>query len=164
MLLNSLKRRSLLFFSEKKYPKGVYGLSQDAYELAMKPLESVSESEIPQKFDETGNWSAQLERNGYTIIENEQEAKDASMRLEHELKAGDILGTRGFDKRYYVASKSFYTKYSEKVRELLKKESLNSDALAEKTHLSQNASRVVLEIMREQGDLIEKKRGMYVLI
>lgn len=163
MMLNVLKKRGFIFFSEKKYPGGVYGLSREAYEMATRgsffspvpsPAERLSEKKIL-------TWDEHLAKYGYVIIENEVEARDASLRLEQELRTGEVLGTRGFDKKYYVAQKRFYSAWNEKIRPFLKEKMLNLDQVAEALSMSEVAARVALELMREQGEIIEKKKGWY---
>ncbi|VVC71654.1 Uncharacterised protein [uncultured archaeon] len=173
MLLNALKGRDLIFFSSKKYPKGVYGLSQEAYLLATAdsqrhaPLAPVPRAVPPEKNREQASlsWEEHLVKYGYVVIENEGEAREASARLEKELREGTVLGTRGFDKKYYVAQKGFYGEWGLKVRKLLKEAGPSGiDAVAGKLSMSEVAARVELELMREQGELIEKKKGLYALV
>lgn len=163
MMLNALKKRDLVFFSEKKYPGGVYGLSREAYELATKGTAFTPGAHEPEKLSEKKvlNWEEHLLKYGYVIIENEGDARSASMKLEHELKAGEVLGVRGFDKKYYVALKRFYEAWNEKIHPLLKGKVLNLDQVAEKLSMSEVAARVALELMREQGEIIEKRKGWY---
>jgi len=173
-LLNSLLKRGLVFYSDTRYPKGVYGISRDVYEMvkphaggngsaatgaasppnAKPPLEKLS--------DRAGlRWDEHLVRFGYAVIENEGEAREASQKLEQELKSGDVLGTRGFDKKYYVAQKGFYGTWDRKILAALKGRQLGIDGVAQALGMSEVAARVALELMREQGDVIERKRGVY---
>ena len=172
MMLNSLMKRDLIFFSEKKYPGGAYGLSREAYELVTRGSASPATPQNPappqpaEKLSEKKalNWEEHLAKYGYVIIENEADARDASAKLEQELKAGEVLGTRGFDKKYYVAQRRFYHAWNEKIRPELKGKMLNIEQLAKKLNMSEVAARVALELMREQGEIIEKKKGMYSAI
>jgi len=165
MLLNSLMKRDLVFFSEKKYPGGAYGLSREAYELVTKgspPAPSQPPEKLKEK--EALNWEEHLAKYGYVIIDNDAVARDASAKLEQELKAGEVLGTRGFDKKYYVAQRRFYEAWNEKIKPELKGKLLTLEQLAEKLNMSEVAARVALELMREQGEIIERQKGKYTTI
>lgn len=173
VLLNALKKRDLVFFSTKVYPKGVYGLSQEAYLLAISGLQrqAATPAEKPAAREERLSeraglsWEAHLARYGYVVMEFEGDARDASARLEKELKEGAVLGTRGFDKKYYVAQKGFYQEWGAKVRKLLRESGPSGIGLvSSRLGMSEVAARVELELMREQGELIEKKKGVYWLV
>jgi hypothetical protein len=174
MLLSDLKKRDLVFYSTKKYEKGAYMLSPGVYELVRESQErerrAAEEAAQPPAPPERSReaplmpWDAHLVKYGYVVIDNEGEAREASTRLEQELKAGSVLGTRGFDKKYYVAQKDFYGEWNAKIRKLLKESDSDISGVMAKLGISEVAARVALELMREQGELIEKKKGVYSLV
>jgi bifunctional DNA-binding transcriptional regulator/antitoxin component of YhaV-PrlF toxin-antitoxin module len=100
---------------------------------------------------------------GYRIIENELEARNLSKRFEREIKSGLIKGVRGFDKRFYVVSMDFYGALSEKILAALEGETTVKE-ISEKTGENEAACTAVLQVMKEEGDVIEKKRGVFRLI
>lgn len=180
VLLNEMKGRDLVFYSSKKYPKGVYGLSQEAYLLATADLHRaqapvVLPAALPGKLPAASGvekvsemasltWEEHLVKYGYVVIESEGVAREASAKLEAELKSGAVLGTRGFDRKYYVAVKAFYSEWGAKARKLLKEGDATVDAVSGKLGMSEVAARVEMELMREQGEIIEKKKGVYSLV
>jgi hypothetical protein len=156
-LLNELiKKGILIVYKGGKYSKtGVYDIPNKFYHLVKEKKEEPSEKLPPLE---------QLEKYGYMIVENENEAKSLSQTLERRIKAGEIIGTRGFDKRFYVAKTAWFSVVSEKIRELMKQGPKNILELKNSLKISEEACKVVLEIMNEHGDVIEKKRGYYELI
>lgn len=105
----------------------------------------------------------ELEKNGFLITEEEQ-AKSLSSALEAQIKHGEVLGVRGFDKRYYIVSRGFYEGLSAKIKEKAGGEEFSASAIAASTKTSENACVSVLQVMKEEGTLIEKKRGSYQLV
>ncbi|MFH1106315.1 MAG: hypothetical protein V1787_00310 [Candidatus Micrarchaeota archaeon] len=98
---------------------------------------------------------------GYAILDSEEQAKLASQRLEKQIKTGLVQGVRGFDKRFYLVSAEFLAKHSKRLLSLLKPKDLPIAELAVAAGLDERACLTLLQVMKEQGDVIEKKRGVY---
>ncbi|MBI5228939.1 AbrB/MazE/SpoVT family DNA-binding domain-containing protein [Candidatus Micrarchaeota archaeon] len=105
-----------------------------------------------------------LDSGGYLIIDNEAEAKRISTAFEKEIKNGDVRGVRGFDKRYYIVSMPFYSALSSKIRAVLATAPCTSREISEAASESEVACLAVLQLMKEDGELIEKKKGFFSLV
>jgi hypothetical protein len=102
---------------------------------------------------------------GYLVIDNELEAKQLSMRLEKEIKGGEIIGVRGFDKKFYIVSTSLYQNLGPRIETLLKdKQTVSPLEVSQSLNLEEPCAIAVLQVMKEQGELIEKKRGVFAAI
>ena len=99
-------------------------------------------------------------RKGFAVLENEVEAKRLSGELEQFFKAGQVVGVRGFDKRYYLVSREFYGKASSLLLPALKKP-LTLAAAATQAKLPVNGCAAALAVLKEDGDVIEKTRGLF---
>jgi hypothetical protein len=87
------------------------------------------------------------------------------MRLESDVKMGRVLGIRGFDKKYYVVTREFYDALSKKLLKALSgKKEENVVALSESLKAPQEACIAVLYLMKEEGEVIERKRGFFTLV
>jgi biotin operon repressor len=105
-----------------------------------------------------------LEAKGYMVVEYENEAKRVSQLLERKIKNGEIFGIRGFDKKFYILSRQFYsTFYPRIVKAIAGKQSSASD-IAESLKLSEPACIALLQMMKENGEIIEKRKGAYELV
>ncbi|NYZ74659.1 AbrB/MazE/SpoVT family DNA-binding domain-containing protein [Candidatus Micrarchaeota archaeon] len=106
-----------------------------------------------------------IERKGFFIVENEADAKNLSKALEQEIKAGLVRGVRGFDKKFYVVSTLFLKAMSQKFGAALSgKEPLTPAQLAQAASCDENACNAVLQVLKEDGDVLEKKRGYFVAV
>ncbi len=161
-LLESLVKRGVVtVFKGGKYAKtGVYNIPSQYYSLVKK--EGAAPATPGPTRGETG--IAHLEKYGYVVIESEGEAKQLSLSLEKRIKSGEIMGTRGFDKTFYVATRTFYNELAEKVRALLRAGDKSIDELSWKLGVRNDMARVALELMNQEGEVIEKKKGVYSLI
>ncbi len=111
------------------------------------------------------NLIQELNSNGFLVISSEVDAKEASTRLEGEVKAGRVLGVRGFDKKYYVVTREFYDALSMKLSKALSgKREANISELSEFVKAPQEACIGVLYLMKEEGEVIERKRGFFTLV
>ena len=165
-ILDGMVRKNFIsVYRGKKYEQtGVYDIPREVYVLLRKketanpgPPEQVSEKV-------SLSWDEHLGKYGYVILGNEGEAKLVSERLEPEIKAGEIMGTRGFDKKYYIAQRKFYDVWNSRIRTLLRaRREATEGEVCGALGMSEVACRVALELMREEGEVIEKKKGAYAL-
>jgi len=111
------------------------------------------------------NLIQQLDSNGFLVLSNEEEAREASVRLESEVKTGRVLGIRGFDKKYYIVTRTFYDALSKKLLKALSgKKEENVAELCELLKTPLEACTGVLYLMKEEGEVIERKRGFFTLV
>ena len=102
---------------------------------------------------------------GFIVIDTELEAKQLSNRLEKEIKSGDVVGVRGFDKKFYIVSTALYQSLAPKIENLLKnKDTITATEAAQTLNLEEPCAIAILQVMKEQGELIEKKRGVFAPI
>ncbi len=100
---------------------------------------------------------------GFMVIELEDEAKAFSRRFERDIKSGEIMGVRGFDKKFYLASRGFFEHYADRLFLLLATEKTPAE-LATATKLPPNAVQTLLFLLQEAGEVIEKRKGRFVRV
>ncbi len=105
----------------------------------------------------------ELDRYGYLVLENEMDAKNFSHRFESQIKGGDIKGVRGFDKKFYLAARAYIETFADKLLVTLK-EPKTVAALAALTKQSQEGVLCILYLLKEEGEIIEKKKGLFVRV
>lgn len=103
----------------------------------------------------------ELDSKGFIVVFEEKGAQDVSRDFESEIKSGSLIGSRGFDKKFYVATRFFVQDYGAKVAHLLSESPLSMQQVAEKTKLSEDGVKALLSILMEQGEIIEKKKGVF---
>jgi len=127
------------------------------------PKEQASHGEV--KFQQIEkDRLALLWKQGYAIFPTENEARSASEKLEQEIKRKEVLGIRGFDRNYYVATRAFYESNSPKVRAAIMKQEKSSEEVAQEIKMDEEAVKVVLRLLGEEGEVIEKRKGRYISI
>lgn len=160
-----IKRNFVELYKQGKYVKtGVYNISEKVFPLIR---EAAAKNEPPAPSPVPAgklNGFGMLQKHGYAIIDNEGEARDISRMLENQIRAGQYLGIRGFNKKFYIAEKSFYVNLSEKIRRLLAKKDLTIGQIAADLKVPEDACSVAIMLMNNESEVIEKKRGMYGLV
>jgi hypothetical protein len=155
VLSKLIEKGAVQVYKGGKYSKtGVYEISNSVYTLL--------KGKKPEA--EGGTAEEQLEKNGYAIVEDERNAEELCKKLDREIRSGDIIGTRGFDKRFYVAKRSWFTSMFERVRQSMRKGANNIADISREVKIGEPACAVILEIMKDKGDAIEKRRGCYGLV
>jgi len=105
-----------------------------------------------------------LEAKGYLVVENENEAKRISQSLERKIKNGEVFGVRGFDKKFYILSRQFYSAFFPRIAKAIGGKQLSASEIAESLKLSEPACAALLQMMKESGELIEKRKGAYEMV
>jgi hypothetical protein len=172
--LKVLERKGFVnFFKGRKYVDGVYNIPDNAYSLVQRSekqspsiQQSYGQSSPPSYHQSsfsslagTGS-SALLRTKGFLIINSKQEAVALSEQLAQEMKKGLVFGVKGFDNKFYIVSRDYLTSASAKISAALKKDS-DLQSIVSATKLDIDGCSAALKIMAENGDIIEKKKGIF---
>lgn len=171
ILQQLVKKGFVWIFYGKKYKKtGVYNISDAIYPLLQHEPYKTNQKDLNAKPEnkETDigvfpNYATLLQ-NGWLILSNSIEAEQFSLNLKRTGLAGNVRGVRGFDKRFYIATPAFIHSVSEKIKKILEAKKAGSvEEIAQLSNLDAPAVSVVLHILCESGELVEKKRGLFCL-
>jgi len=171
LLLKEMGKRGWVkIFKSKKYKGGVYNIANEIYPILREKKSDMEKQDDQDRKPGTGNATAAGDPNyslllsqGYLIIRDQREARALSEKLKAEMKSGSVKGIRGFDNAFYVVTKDYYAKASKTILDALAEES-DVQTIAEKTKLDSEAVSTLLHHMAESGDIIEKKKGVYLAI
>lgn len=106
-----------------------------------------------------------LEKDGFAVVKNEARAKELSNRLSKKIKDGEIKGTRSFSGEFFIINFPLLEKSQEKILiELKKTKTSDLETLSKETTLTKTLCRIALEFLKEDGQLIEKRKGNYQYI
>ncbi len=168
-VLKQLMQRGIVtVYKSTKYPDGVYNIVDSAYAA----LKEHSTSGQVQKDDgkktpETRNSDytgyVALNTAGYMIIDDSKQAFAFSEAMKRLGKANEIVGIKGFDNKFYVATKKYIIKVSTMIKEHMK-DDIDVSTLSQTCKVEADGCRTVLKIMAEQGEAVEKRRDVFGLI
>jgi len=136
------------FKLSEKYKKGVYQITSKNHNLIENNNSDFSE----------------FNNNGYMVLKNTQDAKNFSKDFEDDIKSGFILGIKSFDGNYYILKKELFDKLQDKVKSLDLKGSFSLENLSSSLKSSSDLIKVFIEILKEEGKVIEKRKEMYEFI
>lgn len=122
-----------------------------------KPL---TETEKPEQKE-----SYSLDRDEFTVVSSEEEAKQLSRKLNEEIRKREVLGTKSFDGNYFVIKTSLYEKHSPAVLKLIKDNSpITADELSHTLRLNKQLVKAICEFLREEGEITERRKEIYEYI
>lgn len=128
------------------------------------PTRAVTSSySSPGRPREKAFWEQKIDLQGYAIVE-EANTQTVSGQLEMRVKKGEVVGVKGFDKKLYVCERSFYENLCAKLQQAGLPKEFSVQQAAEATKSGEGACLAVLSIMKEGGDVLEKKKGMFKLV
>jgi len=170
-----LKAKEITIFHLPKYKKGIYQVNSPslkensfkAEEVTNKPKEKdrantfTSAREIANESEDILSF---FEANGYIIIKNQGDAVFFSEKYENRIKSNEIIGQKSFDGNYCVIDADVYNKVKNKLLSLKIKEAFTIDDVKIKLNYPDDELRVVLEILKEECLVIEKRKGKYMFI
>ena len=148
-------------FGKRDYPQR----QQTAQPAAPKPAPTIQQEK--KRWDESfgqGYLNA-IETDGYLVLRTESDASAASSELEASIKRGLIVGTRAFDKKFYICMKGFVVKNAPRITRILESGgAIPLASISESLKIEPDAIRAILYIMAESGEVSEVRKDMFRLV
>lgn len=110
---------------------------------------------------ESDSYIGLLESKGYIVLPSEIEASAASSSLEESIRKGMVVGIRAFNKKFYIATKTFITQSLPKISKILGEKAISVPDIAKETGIDADGIRAILYIMAENGDVTEVRRDVF---
>jgi biotin operon repressor/antitoxin component of MazEF toxin-antitoxin module len=158
--------KNKIIFAYKKEGKELFGISKEYLDYVIGkrlPKEEQKEEKKEAKEESPKDpLTDKLEKEGFLVLEHEGQAKELNMKLRYEKKEGTVKGTRGFDKKYYVIKTDRLMDLERRLPKAIGKGKSLKDIAAE-LKLSEGLCKAAIELMREDGKIIEKRRDVYAL-
>jgi hypothetical protein len=104
-----------------------------------------------------------FKKNEYVIFNDDYLAQRFSQIFSEQLRTGEIRGTKSFDGSYYVIFTSVFEKVNQKLLKTFNKDFTVLEA-SEKLKQPDDLIKCVLEILKEDCVIIEKKKGIYFIV
>ncbi len=102
-----------------------------------------------------------LETKGYVVLRSEAEAASVSAALEESIRQGLVVGTRAFDKKFYIALRDFVGRNAPKLMKSIEKRSMGIEDIARENGIDEDGARAVLHILAENGDVTEVRKDVF---
>ncbi|HIH21731.1 MAG TPA: hypothetical protein HA222_03695 [Candidatus Diapherotrites archaeon] len=132
------------FKASEKYKKAVYKL---------KEKESQSERE------------RERQKGWFVAVKGEGKARELNGKYWRELKEGELKGLKDFDNTYYIFETGFLQECSERILKALQaKKTAGIEEITALTGLEREAVKGACAFLKENGELFEKKQGIYQYI
>ncbi len=102
-----------------------------------------------------------LEENGFLVVANQAEASLISVELEQSIRTGQVIGTRAFNKKYYITLKAFVNRNAPRVFKALGTKNVNVSEISKETEIPEEGCRAILYMLSENGEVTEIKRDVF---
>ena len=146
----SLLSKKVLFEYTKR-GKRLIGISREYFPYVVGKQKMVSDPLVTKLMDR-----------GYMVLDDYREAMDLNNKLRRARLDNKIRGVRGFDKKYYVITTDKLSEVQSKFSNALKTQK-TLEELAGETRLPEELCKAALEVLRESGEIVEKKKEVYVM-
>ncbi len=148
-LIKELQKRKLVtWFKNNKYPKGVLNIVDEVYPIIAKQ----EKEELPDKLEK-----------GYLVVEDPRRIREISEKYKPYVLKGLMKGMKGFDGKYYLVTVKYLHNAKKKILEALDEEK-TLEEIAKKTGLEEEGCKAVLWMMAENGEVMEKRKGIFVIV
>jgi len=189
--LRELETRGLVnVFKGNKYKDGVYNINDSIYPMLFSSNQNNTSTQKSEKTDNIqapaipksnplSNPSASvraptqslgpsaaiaaLNSQGYLVVNDRNEERNLSEALAPRMKSGNVLGVKGFDGKLYIVTREYFSKAETRISPALK-DDMAVEAIAQACNLESDGCRAVLRIMAENGDVIERRKGVFAPI
>jgi len=102
-----------------------------------------------------------LESKGFVVLSNEPDAALVSSALEDSIRHGLVVGTRAFNKKFYIGLRGFINKHASKILKTIEDKSMSASDIAESVGIEEDGVRTVLYVLAESGDVTEVRRDIF---
>ncbi len=130
--------------------------------------ELIEIKENDNKEDEKKEWikralelKSQLIERGFMSIVNIEDVRKISYVTRDEINQNEILGIRGFDGNYYIFKRDVFEDLKNKLFLVLKNVNTTLSELLEKTDIDATKIKGVLEILKDQSEVIEVSKDVF---
>ena len=159
-----LKSKKVTLFKKGKYEKeGVYNIDDDLFShwreynskhsTPSQGTTPVGESELFES----------LRTNGFIILSDQNSARRFSDYAKAQPYSMNIRGIKSFDGKFYFVTGYYFNKIRNAINSKVK-DAMSLDEIANLCNISKDGCNVVLILMAEDGEVIEKRRGVFELI
>jgi len=146
-IFSRLFEKKVLFDYEKE-GKRLVGISKEFFLL-------VVEKEDPL--------ITKLFAQGYLVLSEPSEANALNDRLQEAKRDSEVRGVRGFDTKYYVMTLQKLSEIEAKIMRALESEKVLAD-LSSELKAPEDLCKAAIEVMKEDGSVIEKKKDVFVSV
>ncbi|MGC8586767.1 MAG: hypothetical protein ACP5K9_00540 [Candidatus Micrarchaeia archaeon] len=175
------KKNAVSLFKDSKSGSELYSISKSIYDsflMRKRQIQGTPKPEqvqpaVPQykRVEQRGSYAGteenenvkELESKGFVVIASEAEASSLSLALEESIRQGMVLGTRAFNKKFYIVMRQFFDRYGSKFLKELEKGAEKVTDIAAKYNVDEEGARAVLYLLAESGDVSEIKKDMFEL-
>ncbi len=156
-----VKGAVVAFKLSDKYKKAVYKVVEEKKKPAQaagpKKTGDVTKEKPPEEYS--------LEGDGIMVIKDAGHAKVVAASMQGKIKEGEVKGIKSFDGPFYVIASGLYEKFRERVLKVFKSShKIGLAELAKKADASKTLCRIVCEFLKEEGEIIEKRKESYEFI
>jgi bifunctional DNA-binding transcriptional regulator/antitoxin component of YhaV-PrlF toxin-antitoxin module len=102
-----------------------------------------------------------LQSNGFVVVRNEADASNLSIAMEDNIRHGLVLGTRAFNKRFYIATRAYINRNSSQILKEIEDKSMSAAEIAHAVGIDEDGVRAVLYLLAENGDVTEVRRDIF---
>jgi len=81
--------------------------------------------------------------------------------LEDSIRHGLILGTRAFNKKFYIGLRGYINKNASKILKLIDQKSMSIPDIASETGVDEDGVRTILYVLSESGDVTEVRKDVF---
>ncbi len=146
------------------YDQFLFGKRQQQQPAQAPPVAQVAPKAWEKKLAENATHMQLLETSGFLVIANQAEASAVSAELEESIRRGLVVGTRAFNKKYYITLKSFVNKNAAKVVKAIGPKGTGVAEISKVTGIDEEGVRAILYMLAESGEVSEARRDLFKLV
>jgi hypothetical protein len=147
-------KKVFVFKLNDTYKKGIYRISEKK--------EKASE-EFSKEKKVLPDYS--LEEDGFIATTNTERARGLSYEFKEQIEKNELKGIKTFEGIYYLTETKLIDKHSEKILKIIKeKKETDLEEIAMQENISTELAKIIIEFLKDEGEILEKKKGFYKFI
>ncbi|MDD3159546.1 MAG: hypothetical protein PHQ98_01090 [Candidatus ainarchaeum sp.] len=157
-LLDLLVTQKVIVFKlNENYKKGIYKINEKQVREKKESENFLAEKKMPVEYT--------IEKDGFISTTNLERAKILSSDYKEEIQEGKLKGIKSFEGIYYLVQTELLQDYKKKIiLSFQENKHQNIDEIAIKLNVSKELVKLTCEFLKEDGELLERKKEQYTYI
>lgn len=151
-----INKKVFVFKLNNSYKKGIYRISEEIREKKDSEEFNTEKKALP---DYT------IEIDGFISTNNTERARSLSIDYKEQIEKNELKGIKNFEGVYYLIETKLIDKYLEKIlNDIRKNKEISLEEIAKQENISIELTKIIIEFLKDEGEILEKRKGYYKFI
>lgn len=102
----------------------------------------------------------ELQTKDFFVFDNANQANKFAYSQKEKIENQELIGIKGFNNKFYFFASTYYNENKKKILDLLTQEGTSLEEISARIGINEEILRGIIELMKEEGLIFEKTKGI----